>query len=111
MSLRAARSETTWERRRGPLLRLAGIVVFGLSFVGFVAFSTVLYHRDFLAEDFGTYNQAWTLIGQGHLNPYDTIFTGFPFWKADLDVLGHQVRDSRLIGGRPPRELWGRSVL
>ena len=28
-----------------------------------------------------------------------------------LDVLGHQVGDSRLTGGRPPRELWGRSVL
>ena len=30
---------------------------------------------------------------------------------TELGVLGHQVRDSRLIGGRPPRELWGRSVL
>ena len=28
-----------------------------------------------------------------------------------LDVLGHQVGDSRLIGGRPPRALWRRRVL
>ena len=37
-------------------------------------------------------------------------------WHVDfiaepLDVPGHQVGDSRLIGGRPPRALWRRRVL
>lgn len=31
--------------------------------------------------------------------------------EAALGVLGHHVGDSRLIGGRPPRAEWGRSVL
>ena len=54
--------------------------------IGLVAFSTVLYHRNFLGEDFATYNQAWTLIGRGHLNPYDTVF-GFPFVKSDFELI------------------------
>jgi len=32
-------------------------------------------------------------------------------WVRRLAVLGHQVGDSRLIGGRPPRALWRRRVL
>jgi len=28
-----------------------------------------------------------------------------------LDVLGHQVGDSRLVGGLPPSALWRRRVL
>ncbi len=54
--------------------------------IGLAAFSIALYHRNFLGEDFATYNQAWTLIGQGHLNPYDTVF-GFPFVKSDFELI------------------------
>jgi hypothetical protein len=54
--------------------------------IGLAAFSTALYHRNFLGEDFATYNQAWTLIGHGHLNPYDTVF-GFPFVKSDFELI------------------------
>jgi uncharacterized membrane protein len=59
---------------------------FALWAVGLGAFSTAIYHRAFLGEDFATYNQAWTLIGSGHLNPYDTIY-GFQFVKADFELI------------------------
>jgi uncharacterized membrane protein len=55
--------------------------------VGLVVFSTMLYHRNILTADFGTYNQAWTLIGQGHLYPFDTVYLGHPFLKADFELI------------------------
>jgi Predicted membrane protein (DUF2079) len=67
-------------------LKLAGAVVMGLWFCGLAVFSATLYHRAFLGEDFATYNQAWSLIGTGHLNPFDTIY-GFPFVKADFELI------------------------
>jgi hypothetical protein len=67
-------------------LRVGGAVVLALWLIGLGAFSTALYHRNFLGEDFATYNQAWTLIGQGHFNPYDTVF-GFPFVKSDFELI------------------------
>jgi signal transduction histidine kinase len=42
--------------------------------------------------------------GQGGADPHGRGLTG-------LAVLGHQVGDRRLIGGRPPSELWRRRVL
>jgi hypothetical protein len=67
-------------------LRYGGAAIVGLWTVGLLVLSGVTYHRNFLGEDFATYNQAWTLIGQGHLNPYDTIY-GFPFIKADFELI------------------------
>ena len=67
-------------------LRIGGAVVVATWLIGLVAFSSVLYHRNFLGEDFATYNQAWTLIGHGHLDPYDTVF-GFPFVKSDFELI------------------------
>ena len=67
-------------------LRVAGAVVMGLWCIGLVVYSTTIYHHDILGEDFATYNQAWTLIGQGHLNPYDTIYH-FPFFKSDFELI------------------------
>jgi uncharacterized membrane protein len=72
--------------RRWKWLRVAGAVVMGLWCIGLVAYSTTIYHHDYLGEDFATYNQAWTLIGQGHLNPYDTIYH-FPFFKGDFELI------------------------
>ena len=70
-----------WKR-----LRLAGAVVMGLWCIVLLVYSTTIYHHANLGEDFGTYNQAWTLIGQGHLNPYDTIYH-FPFIKSDFELI------------------------
>ena len=72
--------------RRWTWLRMAGAVVMGLWCIGLVVFSTIIYNHDNLGQDFATYNQAWTLIGQGHLNPYDTIYR-FPFIKADFEFI------------------------
>ena len=72
--------------RRWRRLRVGGAVVMGLWCIGLIVYSTTIYNHDFLGEDFATYNQAWTLIGQGHLNPYDTIYH-FPFIKADFELI------------------------
>lgn len=84
----ALKTTSTQEASPPPFqtLRLAGYVVIGLWLVGLVVFSTFVYRSFFLSEDFGTYNQAWTLIGQGHLNPRDTIY-GMPFIKADFELI------------------------
>jgi hypothetical protein len=74
------------QNRTYRVLRIGGAIVLALWMIGLAAFSTALYHRNFLGEDFATYNQAWTLIGQGHLNPYDTVF-GFPFVKSDFELI------------------------
>ena len=71
----------SWRR-----LKLAGVVVMGLWFCGLAAFSTLIYHRAFLGQDFATYNQAWSQIGSGHLDPFDTVY-GFPFVKADFELI------------------------
>lgn len=55
--------------RRWFRLRVIGAVVLEVWLIALGAYSTTLYHRGCLAEDFATYNQAWTLIGPGHLNP------------------------------------------
>jgi hypothetical protein len=73
-------------------LRLAGVVVFGLWLAGLVAFSALVYRHFFLSEDFATYNQAWTLIAHGDLNPFDTVLRrgpgyGVPFVKADFELI------------------------
>ena len=72
--------------RRWKWLRVAGAVVMGLWFISLVVYSTTIYNRNVLGEDFATYNQAWTLIGQGHLNPYDTIYH-FSFVKGDFELI------------------------
>jgi hypothetical protein len=65
---------------------LAGSAAFTLWFVVLAALSASYFHRFFLAEDFGIYNQAWTLIGTGHLDPYNTVY-GYPFIKADFELI------------------------
>ena len=82
----AARRRARVLRRKWSALRVAGTVVMGIWFLGLVVFSTALYRHHFLGEDFATYNQAWSLIGTGHLDPFDTVY-GFPFVKADFELI------------------------
>ncbi len=77
-----AERDPRWSR-----LRVAGAIVMGVWLVVLVAYSTTIYHHDFLGEDFATYNQAWTLIGQGHLNPYDTVFHSYSFLHSDFELI------------------------
>ncbi len=74
--------------------------------VGLVAFSTVLYRRNILTADFATYNQAWTLIGQGHLNPFDTIYAGYPFVRSDLELIIWPLALIHLVFPHPIVLLW-----
>jgi hypothetical protein len=88
------------------VLRLAGAVVMAIWLVGLVVFSTMLYQRDDLTADFGTYNQAWTLIGQGHLNPYDTVFIHAPFLKSDFELIMWPLALIHLVLPQPVVLLW-----
>jgi hypothetical protein len=91
--------------RRWKRLRVAGAVVMGLWCIGLFVYSTTIYHHDILGEDFATYNQAWTLIGQGHLNPYDTIYH-FPFIKSDFELIVWPLALVHLVYPEPVVLLW-----
>lgn len=93
------------QNRRWQILRLTGVGVLGLWFVALAVFSNAIYQRDYLGQDFGTYNQAWSLIGQGHLNPFDTVY-GFPFVKADFELILWPLALVHLVLPRPITLLW-----
>jgi uncharacterized membrane protein len=72
--------------RRWRSIRIVGWVAFALWLVVLLVFSAALYRRFFLSQDFGFYNQAWSQIGTGHLNPYNTEY-GYPFIKGNLELI------------------------
>ena len=61
-------------------VRRIGLLVLALKFLGFCAWSLLLYRRFALTPDFAQYQQAWYLIAHGNLNPYDTV-GNFAFWQ------------------------------
>jgi len=61
-------------------LRAVGLTLFGVQFLAFCVWSSVLVHRVALTHDFVTYEQAFYLISNGHLNPFSTAL-GYPFWQ------------------------------
>lgn len=81
-------------------------MVLGVWLVGLAVYSTLLYRRFILTEDFATYNQAWTLIGQGHLNPFDTVFSGYPFLKSDFELIIWPLALIHLVFPHPVVLLW-----
>ncbi len=79
---------TGWPPRFRSAVRVGGAAAFSLWAVGLAVFSTVLYHRADLTADFASYNQAWTLISQGHLNPVDTVWLDHvPFVRNDFELI------------------------
>lgn len=72
---------------------------------------------DLVASGYEAFYKAWgkspTLrqIWREHVtgSDYPEEFAHISF--LPLAVLSHQVGDNRLTGGRPPRALWGRSLL
>ena len=80
-------------------------MVLGVWCIGLVVYSTTIYRHAFLGEDFATYNQAWTLIGQGHLNPYDTIYH-FPFIRGDFELIIWPLALIHLVYPSPVALLW-----
>ncbi len=89
-------------RRR---VRIAGWVAFALWAAGLCLYSTVLYHHFLLGEDFGQYNQAWTLIGQGHLDPFNTVY-GFPFVRSNFELVLWPLAFVYLVFPHPIVLLW-----
>jgi uncharacterized membrane protein len=104
--VQAVPGSPAWPRNMRLVLRLAGAAVMLIWLVGLVAFSTILYHRNDLTADFGTYNQAWTLIGQGHLNPLDTVFIRTPFLKSDFELIMWPLALIHLAFPQPVVLLW-----
>ena len=86
-------------------LRIAGLVVVGAQLAVSLALATFLFHRFHLIEDFGIFNQAWTLIGQGHLNPYNSIY-GFPFYKSHFELIMWPLALTHLVYAQPIVLLW-----
>jgi len=72
--------------RRRRVVRAAALAVLGVWAVLLGSFSALLYHRVDLGEDFGVYSQAWTRIGEGHLDPFSTVY-GYPFLKGDFELI------------------------
>ena len=91
----------SWPAHGRRYLRIGGAIVTAAWLAGLVVFSTVLYQRNNLTADFATYNQAWTLIGQGHLNPFATIYGGYPFIKSDLELIIWPLALLHLITPQP----------
>ncbi len=96
----------SWPARGRRYLKVTGAIVMAAWCAGLVVFSTVLYQRHNLTADFATYNQAWTLIGHGHLNPFDTVYGGFPFIKSDLELIIWPLALLHLLTPQPIVLLW-----
>lgn len=96
-----------WPTRFQRTLRVGGAAVFGIWALGLVAFSTTLYHRAYLTADFATYNQAWTLISQGHLNPLDTVWLDHvPFVRSDFELVVWPLALLGVVWRQPVVLLW-----
>lgn len=77
------------DRARALIGRLAlvqriGFAVLAVQFVGFAAWSWVLWHRFALTWDFGVYHQPWWLIAHGNLDPRTSV-ESMPFWRNDAE--------------------------
>jgi hypothetical protein len=86
-------------------LRITGAVAIGAQFVVTLALSAFLFHRFHLIEDFGIFNQAWTQIGQGHLDPFNSIY-GFPFYKSHFELIMWPLALMHLVYPQPVSLLW-----
>lgn len=79
--------------------------VVGAWFVGLAVFSGFIYNRVNLSEDFGIYAQAWTRIGQGHLDPYSTVY-GYSFLKGDFELVVWPLALLHILTPHPVVLLW-----
>ncbi len=93
----------TWENLdrsglRGVWCVVAGVLAVQLA--GLLSWSWSLYERDDLSGDFATFNQAWSQIGQGHLNPTDTV-QGIGFWQNHFELILWPIGLLHLISSSP----------
>jgi uncharacterized membrane protein len=88
-------------------VRVVTAVVIGLQLMALAAYSAYLFHRFDLTDDYGTYSQAWWLIGHGHFDPIDTIQTpSYPFWRSHFELGMWPVALLSRIWPNPIQLLW-----
>ncbi len=73
----------------GPLRRVRriGYAILALQLACFFTWSAILYRRFSLTLDFAVYHQAWYLIAHGNLDPYNTVQSGYPFWRDHSEFI------------------------
>lgn len=64
---------------------IGGLLILAQGFC-MLAWSYTLWHRFALTYDYSIYNQAWWLIGHGHLNPYSSVLH-YPFYRNNFELI------------------------
>ncbi len=86
---------------------VACTVVLAFQFAALVGYSTFLFHRFDLTDDFATYSQAWWLIGHGHLNPVDTVqVPNYPFVRSHAELAMWPLALVGRLWPNPVQLLW-----
>ena len=84
----------------------AGLLIGG-QLLALLIYSGYLVHRFDLTDDFGTYAQAWSLIGRGHLSPVDTIqVPNYPFWQSHFELAMWPIALVGRLWPQPIQLLW-----
>ncbi|MHB8262299.1 MAG: hypothetical protein ACYDGY_00905 [Acidimicrobiales bacterium] len=65
---------------------VAGTVILGVQFVILATWSFTLYSHFSLTQDFSSYQQGWSLIARGVLDPYSSI-QHFSYWHNDAQFI------------------------
>ncbi|MGD0881741.1 MAG: DUF2079 domain-containing protein [Acidimicrobiales bacterium] len=74
-------------------VRIIGLTVVGVQAVLLIGYSAHIYSHFDLTTDFAIYNQAWSLIAHGHLDPYSTLnpyhypHYGYPYWSDHFELI------------------------
>jgi Predicted membrane protein (DUF2079) len=66
-------------------MRRIGYVVLGLQLAVSLFWSALIYDRFAVTFDFSMFQQAWTLIAHGNLDPINTV-KGIPFWQDHSEL-------------------------
>jgi len=77
-------------------------LVLGAQFAGLITYSTYLFSRFDVAEDFAHNAQAWFLIGHGDLDPVDTVrLPSTLFLRDHLDLVLWPLSLLRVVSSSP----------
>jgi hypothetical protein len=78
-----------------------------VQFAGLAVYSSYLFHRFDLTDDFATYTQAWWSIGHGHLDPVNTVQTpAIPFWQSHFELAMWPIALVGRVWPHPVQLLW-----